>query len=139
MEKGEIHYANEHTLQILHESTTITARTYPLCLLSLLVNYNKFEFHNPYLSRVEGLKDQAGINSILGSISATCILCRDQYAVVLEDIPEGYTLGGALSWIGLGGLVRAPQTNAVSDEAANIVFASLYVTLHPMSSMLVYD
>ena len=74
---------------------------------------------------MEELKDVPTITTVLETVSATCALCRDQYAAVQDDIPEGFNLGGALSWIGLGGLARGPQSGAVTEEAANIVFSAL--------------
>lgn len=90
-----------------------------------MLNYNKFEFQNPYLERLEELKDVTAMSAVLESIGATCALCRDQFAAVQDDIPEGWNLGGALSWFGLGGLTRTTPSAAITDEAANIVFSAL--------------
>lgn len=112
-------------MQIIIDTEDPAARALPLSLLSLLLNYNRFEFQNPYRQRLEELGNRTAINAVLENITVTCALCRDQYAAAQEDIAEGWNLSGALSWFGLGVLTGTPQTTAVTDEAANVIFSAL--------------
>lgn len=116
-------------LQLLQDSLDSQASIYPLVLLTLLVNYNRFEFQNPYQLRLENLASTPTINTIITSIGSSITSCVDQYSAVQEDQPEGWNLSGALSWLGLGGLARRPQAtqSALTDEDADKVFAILWV------------
>ena len=75
-----------------------------LYLLGLLANYNKFEFQNPYRLRLEDFVNDAIIQDMIACLGTTCTKLRDAYVAVQDDMPEGWTLGSTLSYIGLGAL-----------------------------------
>ncbi|ENI05489.1 hypothetical protein COCC4DRAFT_81118 [Bipolaris maydis ATCC 48331] len=95
-----------------------------LYLLGLLANYNKFEFQNPYRLRLEDFVNDAIIQDMIACLGATCKKLRDAYVAVQDDMPEGWTLGSTLSYIGLGAL--APNSRPASpvppppDEAKSL-------------------
>lgn len=100
----------------------------PFILLGLLANYNKFEYHNPYRLRLEDFVNEANILKMLHGLRKACADSRDQYAAVLDDLPEGWKLSSALNYIGLGVLapVKAITPIAASDDSKS-QFADLYV------------
>ncbi|KAI4168821.1 MAG: hypothetical protein LQ346_009028, partial [Caloplaca aetnensis] len=79
----------------------------PFLLLGLLANYNKFEFRNPYRSRLEDFVNDGAIQKVIQGFGAVCCRSRDQYVAIREDIEEGWTLSSTLKYIGLG--VLAPS------------------------------
>ena len=98
-------------------------------LLGLLVNYNKFEFQNPYRLRLDDFVNDAIIQKIVTSFGETCVGLRDAYVAVQDDMPEGWSLGSTLSYIGLGMLSPAsrPTTPTPGAEESKSLFATLYV------------
>lgn len=96
-------------------------------LLGLLVNYNKFEFQNPYRLRLDDFVNDAIIQKIIKSFGETCSRLRDAYIAVQDDMPEGWSLGSTLSYIGLGMLSPAsrPSTPTPSFEESKSLFATL--------------
>ncbi|AEO71969.1 uncharacterized protein THITE_2124862 [Thermothielavioides terrestris NRRL 8126] len=102
--------------------------TSPFVLLGLLANYNKFEFQNPYQMRLNDFVNERIIRGIVRSVGQTCQRLRDQFIDVQEDLPEGWTLSGALSKIGLGAIAPggAPSPKPAYDaETAKKMFAAL--------------
>ena len=99
-----------------------------LYLLGLLSNYNKFEFQNPYRLRLEDFVNDTIIQDMVACIGTTCKTLRDAYVAVQDDMPEAWSLGSTLSYIGLGAL--APNSRPASpvpppqDEAKSL-FAAL--------------
>ena len=77
-------------------------------LLGLLANYNKFEFRNPYRARLEDFVNETTIQKIVKGLGSACVISRDRYVAIQEDVAEGWNLSSALSYIGLG--VLAPAT-----------------------------
>ena len=98
-------------------------------LLGLLVNYNKFEFQNPYRLRLDDFVNDAIIQKIITSFGDTCTSLRDAYVALQDDLPEGWTLGSTLNYIGLGALAPAsrPSTPTPGPEETKSLFATLYV------------
>lgn len=98
----------------------------PLLLIGLLANYSKFEYKNPYRSRLEDFINESAIQKIVHGFGATCAVSRDRYIAIQDDIPEGWTVGSTLSYVGLG--VLAPRKTVVptlnADEAKE-AFAEL--------------
>ncbi|KIW06437.1 hypothetical protein, variant 1 [Verruconis gallopava] len=99
----------------------------PFVLLGLLANYNKFEFQNPYRLRLDDFVNELAIKKLVGCIGQTCLLARSRYTEIQEDLPEGWSLGGTLAYIGLGALAGSPRssTSILSPEEAKKRFASL--------------
>jgi hypothetical protein len=96
-------------------------------LLGLLVNYNKFEFQNPYRLRLDDFVNESIIQKIIVSFGSTCAALRDAYVAIQDDMPEGWTLGSTLNYIGLGVLAPAsrPATPVLAPEEAKSLFAAL--------------
>jgi hypothetical protein len=96
----------------------------PLLLAGLLANYNKFETYNPYHARFADFVNHDTIVQICKSIEGTCVFLRDQYVTIQDDIPEAWSIGGTLSYIGLGALARAkPAVLVPTEEEMKIKFA----------------
>ncbi|KAF2005067.1 DUF1741-domain-containing protein [Amniculicola lignicola CBS 123094] len=98
-----------------------------LYLLGLLVNYNKFEFQNPYRLRLDDFVNDGIIQKMISCFGATCASMRDAYVAVQEDMPEGWTVGSTLNYIGLGVLAPSsrPSTPVPAPEEAKSLFAAL--------------
>ncbi|KAE8853413.1 hypothetical protein PTNB73_02263 [Pyrenophora teres f. teres] len=98
-----------------------------LYLLGLLTNYNKFEFQNPYRLRLDDFVNDEIIQDMVACFGNTCIKLRDAYVAVQDDMPEGWTLGSTLSYIGLGALAPTsrPTTPQPAAEDAKSLFATL--------------
>jgi len=98
-------------------------------LLGLLVNYNKFEFQNPYRLRLDDFVNDAIIHKIVAAFGHTCIRLRDAYVAVQDDMPEAWTLGSTLNYFGLGVLAPAsrPATPTPGPDETKSLFAALYV------------
>lgn len=98
----------------------------PFLLLGLLVNYNKFEFRNPYRVRLEDFVNETTISKVVRGFGVVCSRSRDQYVAIQEDIGEGWTWSSTLKYIGLG--VLAPSRSATptrNPEEAKDLFAEL--------------
>jgi hypothetical protein len=96
-------------------------------LLGLLTNYNKFEFQNPYRLRLDDFVNDGIIQRIIGSFGDHCLKLRDAYIAVQDDLPEGWTLGSTLSYIGLGALAPGsrPATPTPAPDETKSLFAAL--------------
>ncbi|KAH9875103.1 hypothetical protein J1614_004591 [Plenodomus biglobosus] len=96
-------------------------------LLGLLSNYNKFEFQNPYRLRLDDFVNDAVIQELIRCFGASCLKSRDAYVAIQDDLPEGWTLGSTLNYIGLGALTPSsrPTTPVPASEEAKLLFAAL--------------
>lgn len=96
-------------------------------LLGLLTNYNKFEFQNPYRLRLDDFVNDAIIQKMIKSFGETCLSLRDAYIAVQDDLPEGWTLGSTLSYIGLGALAPGsrPSTPTPAADESKSLFGAL--------------
>lgn len=99
----------------------------PFVLLGLLVNYNKFEFQNPYRLRLDDFVNEDAIKKIVACIGHTSQFARSRYIAVQEDLPEGWSIGSTLAYVGLGSIVGHTKTQAatLSPEEAKTRFATL--------------
>ncbi|KAL8823975.1 MAG: hypothetical protein Q9170_008278, partial [Blastenia crenularia] len=98
----------------------------PFLLLGLLANYNKFEFRNPYRSRLEDFVGESTIQKIVQGFGAVCSQSRDKYVAIQEDIEEGWTLSSTLKYIGLGALAPSrSSTPTPNPEETKDLFATL--------------
>ncbi|KAH0379571.1 DUF1741-domain-containing protein, partial [Aureobasidium melanogenum] len=96
----------------------------PLLLAGLLANYNKFETYNPYHARFADFVNYETIVQICRSIESTCTFLRDQYVAIQDDVPEAWSIGGTLSYIGLGALAGAkPAVPAPTEDEMKAKFA----------------
>lgn len=96
----------------------------PFLLAGLLANYNKFETRNPYHTRFADFVNDDTIRKIVRCIDNTCVALRDQYVTVQEDMPEAWSIGSTLSYIGLGSLTGSkPAAPVLSEEEMKTSFA----------------
>jgi hypothetical protein len=124
----KLHYvAFADSIKFVQDSETSEQNLEPFALLSLLVNYNKFEFQNPYQIRLNDFVNEGIMKKLVFCIGKTCSVCRDEYVAVQEDLPEGWSLSGTLSMVGLGALTgtRRPNTQTLSPEDAKAQFSAL--------------
>ncbi|KAH7399053.1 hypothetical protein DE146DRAFT_613816 [Phaeosphaeria sp. MPI-PUGE-AT-0046c] len=111
-------------VQDCENSTQIVPAVY---LLGLLTNYNKFEFQNPYRLRLDDFVNDAIIQKMIRGFGDECVRLRDAYVAVQDDLPEGWSLGSTLSYIGLGALAPGsrPSTPTPAAETTKSQFAAL--------------
>ncbi|KAF1917095.1 hypothetical protein BDU57DRAFT_449933 [Ampelomyces quisqualis] len=111
-------------IQDCENSTQVAPAFY---LLGLLTNYNKFEFQNPYRLRLDDFVNDAIIQKMIRGFGENCLKLRDAYVAVQEDLPEGWTLGSTLSYIGLGVLAPGsrPLTPTPAAEETKSLFGAL--------------
>lgn len=105
-----------------------TAQLLPcVYLLGVLANYNKFELQNPYRLRLDDFVNDAIIQKIVSGFGDTCVQLRDAYVAIQDDMPEGWTLGSTLNYIGLGALApnSRPTTPTPAPEEAKSLFTAL--------------
>ncbi|KEQ97897.1 hypothetical protein AUEXF2481DRAFT_77795 [Aureobasidium subglaciale EXF-2481] len=96
----------------------------PLLLAGLLANYNKFETYNPYHVKFADFVNHETMVQICRSIESTCASMRDQYVAIQDDVPEAWSIGGTLSYIGLGALAGAkPTVPAPTEDEMKAKFA----------------
>lgn len=115
-------------LQFVQESENSTQNLEPFILLGLLVNYNKFEFANPYRLRLDDFVNETAIRKIANSVGAACVLARDKYIAVQDDLPEGWNLSNTLAYVGLGALAPGsrPTTPNLTADETKARFNALY-------------
>lgn len=120
--------ANE-SIQFVQDSELSGEISEPFILLGLLANYNKFEFQNPYRLRLDDFVNDVAIKKTVQCVGNTCRDLRDRYVAVQDDTPEAWSIGTALSYVGLGALTGSrPASPAPSPEEAQSLFTTLYVT-----------
>ncbi|GAM85236.1 hypothetical protein ANO11243_032400 [Dothideomycetidae sp. 11243] len=98
----------------------------PITLIGVLANCNKFEIYNPYQSRIAQLSDNDALDRIAESIAQTFAKLRDSYVVLQDDSVKPWSIGGTLSYVGLGPLAgRKTPPIPPSEEVARMKFAEL--------------
>ncbi|KAI9892093.1 MAG: hypothetical protein M1814_001799 [Vezdaea aestivalis] len=110
-------------MKYIQDSEILQQVETPFALLGLLVNYNKFEFQNPYRMRLDDFVNEKVIQKIVADIGHVCARERDQYVALQEDLPEGWATGitNTLSSLTLGvfagGSKQAPQSSSAEPVA----------------------
>ncbi|SPO05117.1 uncharacterized protein DNG_07802 [Cephalotrichum gorgonifer] len=116
-------------MKLIHESDSPDLIFKPFALLSLLANYNKFEFQNPYQLRLNDFVNEATIQKIVRSVGLACRRLRGQYIDIQDDLPEGWTLSNTLSIFGLGAIApgkKSEKKKVVYDpETTKKMFTNL--------------
>ncbi|KAL2109746.1 hypothetical protein VUR80DRAFT_2074 [Thermomyces stellatus] len=116
-------------VKLIHESDSPDLILKPFTLLSLLANYNKFEFQNPYQLRLNDFVNEVTIQKIVRSVGHACQRLRAQYVEVQDDLPEGWTLSNTLSMFGLGAIAPGARPEkkkvAYDPETMKKMFTSL--------------
>lgn len=101
-----------------------TEASMPFLLIGLLANYDKFESaSNSYRTRFVDFVDDATMARISESIGSTSTLLRDLYVAIQDDAPAGWSIGGTLSYVGLGALAGAKPVITMTEEEQKIAFS----------------
>ncbi|KAJ3495890.1 hypothetical protein NLG97_g3060 [Lecanicillium saksenae] len=115
-------------IKFIQETQSPTMVLEPLVLLSLLANYNKFEFQNPYQLRLNDFINEGAISTIVNCIGIASQVIRSDYIDIQDDLPEGWTFTNALGMLGLGAIAPGPklEKKPIYDaEAAKQMFTKL--------------
>ncbi|KAJ8605038.1 hypothetical protein MRB53_041583 [Persea americana] len=75
--------------QFIQDSGASGDVTEALNLLGLLANYNKFEFQNPYRTRIEDFAGEEVMEAMVGGLAKCCDAARNAYVNVEDDRPAG--------------------------------------------------
>ncbi|KAL1631763.1 hypothetical protein SLS56_004282 [Neofusicoccum ribis] len=114
------------SIQFVQDSESSVEISEPFILLGLLANYNKFEFQNPYRLRLDDFVNDVAIKKTVQCVGNTCRDLRDKYVSVQDDTPEAWSIGTALSYVGLGALTGSrPASPAPTPEEAQSLFTTL--------------
>lgn len=109
-------------VQLIDDVEDSSAALQPFLLVGLLANYNKFESHDSYHVRFADV-DQNTIQKIARCVSMACDSLRDEYVLIQNDAPETWSIGGTLSYIGLGSLAGTkPSLSVPTEEEAKALF-----------------
>ncbi|KAK3721798.1 hypothetical protein LTR37_002963 [Vermiconidia calcicola] len=104
-------------MKLIHQLENPLRACEPFLLTGLLANYNKFETHNQYRIRFSDFVNDGAMKSIVESVSWTCTLLRERYITIQDDTPTTWSIGGTLSYVGLGGLAGVkPAAPALTEE-----------------------
>ncbi|EME49532.1 hypothetical protein DOTSEDRAFT_68345 [Dothistroma septosporum NZE10] len=96
----------------------------PLLLTGLLANYNKFESHNQYRMRFSDFVNEETMARVVQSIAWTTTMLRQRYIEIQDDTPVGWSMGGTLSYVGLGRLAGAKPTKPnLTEEQQKELFS----------------
>ncbi|KAJ4392599.1 hypothetical protein N0V85_006931 [Neurospora sp. IMI 360204] len=98
---GELFHSEGYVSCADEDTETTQDIVLPFTLVGLLANYNKFEFQNPYQMRLNDFVNEQTIQKIIRAVGQACLTLRGQYVAVQEDLPEGWSIAGTLSMIGL--------------------------------------
>lgn len=113
-------------IQLICESAAARSSILPATLIGVLANCNKFEVYNPYQAKIGQLSDDVALQQLTEAIAEACIGLRDSYIAVQDDTPKPWSLGGTLSYVGLGPLAgKKTPPPALSEEDAKTRFAEL--------------
>jgi hypothetical protein len=98
----------------------------PFLLLGLLANYNKFEFQNPYQTRLEDFVNESAMSHMVYGLGGIFSGIRDSYVAVQDDLREGWNLSSTLTFIGLRSLSPDSKNKKVpptEEEARDLLNA----------------
>lgn len=111
-------------MKLIYDAGTPQDAAPTLALCGIVANYNRFESHNPYQARFGSFSNMDTIKKLAGSIGSVCDRLRDNYVAIHNDVPEAWSVGSTLSYIGLGGLAGAKTAPAApTEEQAKVLFA----------------
>lgn len=111
-------------MKLVHQLDHPLQAAEPFMLTGLLANYGKFETHNQYRVRFADFVNDQTMAKVVESVARTCVLLRSRYIAVQDDTPQGWSVAGTLSYVGLGALAGAkPAASVLSGEAQKEAFA----------------
>lgn len=110
-------------MQLVQDVETPNDAILPFLLTGLLANYNKFESHNQHQTRFADFADSHAITKVIRCVGQACESLRDRYTSIQNDLPEPWTVGGTLSYVGLGALAGAkPAMVSPNEDEAKALF-----------------
>ncbi|KAJ6779589.1 hypothetical protein PWT90_07747 [Aphanocladium album] len=115
-------------IKFIQETQSPTMVLEPLVLLSLLANYNKFEFQNPYQLRLNDFINEGAMSTVVSCIGIASQLIRNDYIDIQDDLPEGWTFTNALGMLGLGAIApgsKQEKKPVYDAETAKQMFTRL--------------
>lgn len=108
----------------MHQVESPLQASQPFLLTGLLANYNKFESHNQYRMRLADFVNEETMTKVVQSISWTTTVLRERYIAIQDDTPAGWSIGGTLSYVGLGSLAGAkPAALVLTEDQQKELFA----------------
>ena len=116
-------YANSDWWQLIQQLESPLRAAEPFLLTGLLSNYNKFEAANQYWMRFADFVNNEAMKATVESIGWTSVLLRERYVTIQDDTPAAWSIGGTLSYVGLGSLAGAkPAPPALTEEQQRELF-----------------
>lgn len=111
--------------QLVHQLESPLQASEPFLLTGLLANYNKFESHNQYRVRLADFVNEETMTKVVQSIGWTTTVLRERYIAIQDDTPAGWSIGGTLSYVGLGSLAGAkkPAALVLTEDQQKELFA----------------
>lgn len=91
-------------------------------LLGLLVNYNKFEFQNPYQLRLEDFVNDAAIKTVIEGLRPVFEDLRKAFIDIQDDQPEVWARANPLAYIGL---TSRPSTPTLTEDEIKKAFNAM--------------
>lgn len=111
-------------MKLVHQLDNPLTASEPFLLTGLLANYNKFEVHNQYRIRFSDFVNEETMIRVVQSIAWTTTILRERYVTILDDTPAGWSIGGTLSYVGLGALAGAkPAAPTLTEEQQKELFS----------------
>ena len=103
-------------MKLLHQLENPLQASEPLLLTGLLANYNKFESNNQYRTRFADFVNEETMVKVVESVAWTTTVMRERYVAIQDDTPVGWSIGGTLSYVGLGALAGVKPAAATLTE-----------------------
>ncbi|KAK4507106.1 hypothetical protein PRZ48_000840 [Zasmidium cellare] len=111
-------------MKLVHQLDNPLKASEPLLLTGLLANYNKFEVHNQYRVRFADFVNEETMSKAVHSVAWTTAVLRERYIAIQDDTPVGWSIGGTLSYVGLGALAGVkPAAPALTEDQQKELFA----------------
>ena len=95
------------------------------------MNYNKFEFQNPYQLRLEDFVNDGTIRKIAAGIGEILKTSRDEYIAIQDDVAGSWTVSSTLHFFRLGGLTNGSSktVKTLTEEEMKTAMALMSVIL----------
>ncbi|CAK4032068.1 UPF0588 membrane [Lecanosticta acicola] len=126
-------------MKLAHQLENPLQGSEPLLLTGLLANYNKFEVHNQYRVRFSDFVNEDTMARVVLSMAWTTTVLRERYISIQDDAVTGWSVGGTLSYVGLGALAGAKPAAATLTEQQQKQLFSEQPGREAASMLTVYD
>lgn len=111
------------TSQLIQQLDSPLRAAEPFLLTGLLSNYNKFEAANQYWTRFADFVNNEAMKATVESVGWTSTLLQQRYVAIQDDTPAAWSIGGTLSYVGLGSLTGAKAAPpALTEEQQRELF-----------------